>query len=119
MRESGRPLRHSEETIKNQPVDLCCKEDRVEQQDTDWTPEMRTKSIREQSRTIFTAEEVDALIAGAGPAGACAPIASARQDGNTRLTESAGCLGGMWTKCINIRNQGASGVRQRNSPRTI
>jgi FAD-dependent oxidoreductase family protein len=42
-------------------------------------------------------EEADVLVCGAGPAGVAAAIAAARSGAKTRLIESNGCLGGVWT----------------------
>ncbi len=51
----------------------------------------------EPSREIPVAEDCDVLVAGAGPAGVAAAIASARAGADTRLIETHGCLGGIWT----------------------
>lgn len=42
-------------------------------------------------------ERVDVIVAGAGPAGVCAAIASARKGAKTVLIEAQGQLGGIWT----------------------
>lgn len=52
---------------------------------------------REPARDTPIVEEVDVLVAGGGPAGACAAIAAARAGARVRLIEQHGGLGGIWT----------------------
>ncbi len=55
------------------------------------------ETIEEDSRKIPVKDSVDVLIAGGGPAGVAAALASARAGASTCLIESQGCLGGTWT----------------------
>lgn len=54
-------------------------------------------SLLEAPREIPVAGHCDVLVVGAGPAGIGAAIAAARAGMKTRLIETAGCLGGVWT----------------------
>ena len=54
-------------------------------------------TFSESERDIPIVEETDVVVCGAGPAGVCAAIASARTGAKTRLIELHGCLGGVWT----------------------
>lgn len=54
-------------------------------------------TIREPARQIPVVEENDVVVCGSGPAGVVAAIASARAGARTRLLESQGSLGGIWT----------------------
>lgn len=51
----------------------------------------------EPSRILPVQESYDVIVCGAGPAGVCAAIASARQGARTLLIEAHGALGGIWT----------------------
>jgi hypothetical protein len=51
----------------------------------------------ESARSVPMVDEIDVLVAGAGPAGIAAAIAAARQGVRVRLIEQRGCLGGVWT----------------------
>ncbi len=53
--------------------------------------------ILEPARELPVAGEWDVIIAGGGPAGIAAAIASARAGASTCLIEQHGCLGGIWT----------------------
>ena len=55
------------------------------------------KMITEPSRQIPVVREVDVVVAGGGPAGIAAAIASARNGAKTLLVERYGYLGGMMT----------------------
>lgn len=55
------------------------------------------KTIREAARDVPVVEDVDVLIAGAGPAGIGAALAAAAGGAKVRLIEVHGCLGGVWT----------------------
>lgn len=54
-------------------------------------------SLLEAPREIPIAGDCDVIVVGAGPAGIGAAIAAARAGMKTRLIETAGCLGGIWT----------------------
>ena len=54
-------------------------------------------TYREPARDISVIDSYDVIIAGGGPAGIAAAIASGRQGVKTLLLESQGCLGGTWT----------------------
>lgn len=54
-------------------------------------------TISEPARDIEVLGEYDVIVAGGGPAGVCAGIASARLGMKTLLVEQFGCLGGMAT----------------------
>lgn len=51
----------------------------------------------ERQRAIPVAGRSQVLVCGAGPAGIGAALAAARAGAETRLIETAGCLGGVWT----------------------
>lgn len=51
----------------------------------------------EPAREVPVVENVDVLVAGAGPAGVMAAIAAARVGASVRLIEAHGALGGIWT----------------------
>jgi len=51
----------------------------------------------EPARQIPLVEETDIVVCGAGPAGIAAALAAARNGARTRLIETHGCLGGIWT----------------------
>ncbi|OGV34350.1 MAG: hypothetical protein A2020_04705 [Lentisphaerae bacterium GWF2_45_14] len=53
--------------------------------------------IEEPCHKTKIAEIADIVVCGGGPAGICAAIAAARMGYSTRLIESSGCLGGIWT----------------------
>jgi len=55
------------------------------------------KTIFEPAREIEILNEYDVVVAGGGPAGVCAGIASARAGRKTLLVEQFNCLGGMAT----------------------
>ena len=68
------------------------------------------RAYNEPARDIPVAHDVDVLVAGGGPAGLAAAIASARAGASTLLIEQFGYLGGTATAslmaCINgFRNQ--------------
>ncbi len=48
-------------------------------------------------KRIPVAADADVLVVGGGPAGVAAAIAAARSGAETRLIETHGCLGGIWT----------------------
>ncbi|HUT92208.1 MAG TPA: FAD-dependent oxidoreductase [Thermoguttaceae bacterium] len=54
-------------------------------------------AYREPARDVPIVELDDVIVCGAGPAGVAAAIAAARAGAKTRLLESCGCLGGVWT----------------------
>ena len=51
----------------------------------------------EAAREIPVADECDVAVCGSGPAGVTAAVAAARTGARTRLIETHGCLGGIWT----------------------
>ncbi len=55
------------------------------------------KSYTLQPRDIQLNDEYEVIVAGGGPAGCAAAIASARRGAKTLLIEATGCLGGMGT----------------------
>ncbi|MDZ4198749.1 MAG: FAD-dependent oxidoreductase [Kiritimatiellia bacterium] len=55
------------------------------------------KHVTEPARCVPIVGESDVLVAGGGPAGVAAALAAARCGARTRLIESHGCLGGIWT----------------------
>jgi len=56
-----------------------------------------TGAYREPARDVPIVEHDDVIVCGGGPAGVAAAIAAARAGAKTRLLESCGCLGGVWT----------------------
>lgn len=56
-----------------------------------------TNFIRESVRATPVCRDVEVLVAGGGPAGIAAALASARAGAKTCLLEQHGCLGGVWT----------------------
>ena len=58
------------------------------------------KYIKESSRKIPIMAETDVLVAGGGPAGLSAALASAREGVNTMLIERYGCFGGNITQSM-------------------
>ena len=56
-----------------------------------------TGAYREPARDVPIVEHDDVIVCGGGPAGVAAAIAAARAGVKTRLLESCGCLGGVWT----------------------
>lgn len=54
-------------------------------------------NLNEPARQLPIQEDSDTLIAGGGPAGVAAAIASARAGARTTLIEVGSCLGGVWT----------------------
>ena len=59
---------------------------------------MRAISTRSDFLSATPCAAVDVLVAGGGPAGACAAIAAARNGARVLLVERGGCLGGMATR---------------------
>ena len=55
------------------------------------------KQVREPAREVPVVEEADVIVCGGGPAGSAAAIAAARAGARTRLIESQGSIGGVWT----------------------
>ena len=53
--------------------------------------------VTETARSIPIVGDSDVVVAGAGPAGIAAALAAARCGARTRLIETHGCLGGIWT----------------------
>ena len=51
----------------------------------------------EPARQLPIVEEPDIVVCGGGPAGVAAALAAARNGARTRLLETHGCLGGIWT----------------------
>jgi len=54
-------------------------------------------TFAESARPIPLVEETDIVVCGGGPAGVAAALAAARNGARTRLIETHGCLGGIWT----------------------
>lgn len=54
-------------------------------------------TIQENGKAVPVIHTAQVLVAGAGPAGAMAAIASARAGADTLLIERANCAGGIWT----------------------
>ena len=52
---------------------------------------------RQEAMNIPVVETADVVVCGAGPAGVATALAAARAGATTRLIESNGCLGGVWT----------------------
>ena len=57
----------------------------------------RQQAYQEAGRTVPIADNSDVVVCGGGPAGVAAALAAARTGAKTRLIESHGCLGGVWT----------------------
>ena len=55
------------------------------------------RTVTESARSLPVAYKADVLVAGAGPAGVMAAIASGRAGADTLLIERANCAGGIWT----------------------
>ncbi|MBN1347668.1 MAG: FAD-dependent oxidoreductase [Phycisphaerae bacterium] len=55
------------------------------------------KAYREPARDVPVVEHADVVVCGGGPAGVAAAVAAARSGAKTRLLETNGCLGGIWT----------------------
>lgn len=61
------------------------------------TPAAPPQVYQEPARQVPVVEQADVVVCGAGPAGIAAAVAAARLGASTRLIESNGCLGGIWT----------------------
>lgn len=61
------------------------------------SPESDRASFLEPQRALVLHNDADVIVCGGGPAGSAAAIAAARAGAKTRLFESLGCLGGVWT----------------------
>ena len=57
----------------------------------------RERVVSEPGRDVPVAGDADVVVCGAGPAGVAAAVAAARKGAKTRLLETNGCLGGIWT----------------------
>lgn len=55
------------------------------------------EQILEAAQSVPVTQRAEVVVCGAGPAGVCAAIASARAGADTLLVERGGCLGGIWT----------------------
>lgn len=60
-------------------------------------PATSPQVYQEPARQVPVVEQADVVVCGAGPAGVAAAMAAARLGASTRLIESNGCLGGIWT----------------------
>lgn len=53
--------------------------------------------VKEEEKQVLVKGSYDVIVAGGGPAGVSAAIASGRAGAKTLLLETNGCLGGVWT----------------------
>lgn len=60
-------------------------------------PQAKLGTVTVPAREVPVTEDCDVVVCGAGPAGFAAAMASARSGAKTRLIETHGCLGGVWT----------------------
>lgn len=60
-------------------------------------PSSPPRQIAEPARNVPVAGEYDVVVCGGGPAGSMTAIAAARAGARTRLIESQGSVGGVWT----------------------
>ena len=56
-----------------------------------------TEAFPEPQRAVPVAGDADVIVCGGGPAGLAAAVVAARSGARTRLLETNGCLGGVWT----------------------